>query len=99
MLNHFTLLLIPVTAISLNNLKSNCNCQSSSSSCIRSIHCSNGSSTNSINQRISKKIQLGKLKLNKQEELPISNVKGRKLSRILKRSTKVQSSPVQLLSK
>uniref|UniRef100_A0A0R3RYB4 Uncharacterized protein n=1 Tax=Elaeophora elaphi TaxID=1147741 RepID=A0A0R3RYB4_9BILA len=61
MLLHFILFLIPVTAISLDNLKSNCTCHPSSP-CISSVPCSDGSS-GSINQRISKKVQLGKLKL------------------------------------
>ncbi|KAL3985230.1 Ground-like domain family protein [Acanthocheilonema viteae] len=89
MLLHFILFLIPVTAISLSNLKSNCSCQPSSS-CSSSVLCSNRSSSDSVDQRIDKKIRLGKLKLKKQisnEEVSIAYVEGHTRPRILKRST------------
>ncbi|VDM14316.1 unnamed protein product [Wuchereria bancrofti] len=92
MLFYFILLLIPIAAIPLNNLKLNCTCEASS--CLRSIFCSNGSLIDGINQRNNKKIQFGKLKLKKgisNEELSIAHVEGHTRSRILKRSTKESS--------
>uniref|UniRef100_A0A8L7SYV3 Ground-like domain-containing protein n=1 Tax=Brugia malayi TaxID=6279 RepID=A0A8L7SYV3_BRUMA len=88
MLLYFLLFLIPISAIPLNNFKSNCSCEISS--CIKSIFCSNGSTIDSINQRSNKKIQFGKLKLKKgisNDELPIARVEGHTRSRLLKRST------------
>ncbi|KAM3717832.1 Terpentedienyl-diphosphate synthase [Dirofilaria immitis] len=84
-IHHLILLLIPVTAISLNSLKSNCSCQPSSPC---STFCSDGSFDNS-DKKIGKKIELGKLKVTKRitnDEQPILHVKGSIRSRILKRS-------------